>query len=306
MAENEDLLDNSDLVVLDSSDPLNLIINNAAMGDGDSTEAPPDWSQLGALWPEESVNNPPGNSKQFNEYIDFTLASSMLNVDMDMDMSLQGIEPSALHLGVSDRLDYPSFDDAFQFSSSASPADILAAQFPFTFNGGDVLMDSSGLETPNTKPRRLSVTSSSSSSGPSYSPSLDSASSPGYLSSSGSYTNDSMHSSSAVSLASLETSFDPSLPTQPSITASGVSQSSQSSPVTTTSDTFLAPATSDYSGDPAVELAQYVRQSAGILLAVPINGNGIPFQAGHLSKSVIYSPLLACLLLSDSHQCFAA
>jgi len=44
MAENEDLLDNSDLVMLDSSDPLNLIINNAAMGDGNSTEAPPDWS----------------------------------------------------------------------------------------------------------------------------------------------------------------------------------------------------------------------------------------------------------------------
>ena len=74
--------------------------------------------------------------------------------------------------------------------------------------------------------RRLSVTSSSSSSGPSYSPSLESASSPGYLSPSGSYINDSMHSSSAVELASLETSFDPSLPTQPSIMASGVSQSS--------------------------------------------------------------------------------
>jgi len=306
MAENEDLLDNSDLVVLDSSDPLNLIINNAAMGDGDSTEAPPDWSQLGALWPEESASNPSSNSKQFNEYIDFALTSSMLNVDMDV--SLQGIEPSALHLGASDRLDYPSFDDTFPFSSSASPADILAAQFPFTFNGGDVLMDSSGLETPNTKPRRLSVTSSSSSSGPSYSPSLESASSPRYLSPSGSYTNDSMHSSSAVSLAGLETSFDPSLPEQPSITASGMAQSSQSSPVTTTSDAFLAPATSDHSGDPAVELAQYVCQSAGVLLAVPINGNGVPFQAGQSfpSKGSTYSPLLACLLLSDSHRCFTA
>lgn len=301
MAENEDLLDNSDLVMLDSSDPLNLIINNAAMGDGNSTEAPPDWSQLGALWPDESASNPSGNSKQFNEYFDFTLASSMLNVDMDMDMSPQGIEPGALHLSASDRLDYPLFDDAFQFPSSVTPADILSAQLPFTFNGGDALMDSSGLETPNTKLRRLSVTSSSSSSGPSYSPSLESASSPGYLSPSGSYINDSMHSSSAVELASLETSFDPSLPTQPSIMASGVSQSSQSSPVTTTSDTFLAPAASDHSSDPAVELAQYVRQSAGVLLAVPINGNGVPFQAGHLSKSVTYSPLLACLLLSDSH-----
>jgi len=301
MAENEDLLDSSDLVVLDSSDPLNLIINNAAMDDGDSAEAPPDWSQLGALWPEESASNPSGNSKQFNEYIDFDLVSSMLNVDMDM--SLQGIEPSALHLDASNRLDYPSFDDAFQFSSSASPADILAAQFPFTFNGGDVLMDSSGLETPNTKPRRLSVTSSSSSSGPSYSPSLDSVSSPGYLSPSGSYTNDSLHNSSAVSFSSLETSFDPSLPKQPSITTSGVAQSSQSSPVTTTSDTFFVPATSDHSGDPAVELAQYVRQSAGVLLAVPMKGSGVPFQAGQSfpSKSVTYFIVLVCLLLSDSH-----
>ena len=71
--------------------------------------------------------------------------------------------------------------------------------------------------------------------------------------------------------------------------------------MTTTSDTFLAPAASDHSSDPAVELAQYVRQSAGVLLAVPINGNGVPFQAGHLSKGVTYSPLLACLLFSDSH-----
>ena len=152
MAENEDLLDNSDLVMLDSSDPLNLIINNAAMGDGNSTEAPPDWSQLGALWPDESASNPSGNSKQFNEYFDFTLASSMLNVDMDM--SPQGIEPGALHLSASDRLDYPLFDDAFQFPSSVTPADILSAQLPFTFNGGDALMDSSGLGTPNTKLRR--------------------------------------------------------------------------------------------------------------------------------------------------------
>ncbi|KXN81881.1 D-amino-acid oxidase [Leucoagaricus sp. SymC.cos] len=272
MAESEDL------IVLDSSDPLNLIINNAApMDDSDPNSAPPDWSQLGALWAtEEQVANSTStatngtgstatnNAKHYNDYLDFNMASNML--DMELDMSLHGtpangIEPGALHLGASEtRLGYPTYDDPFAFPASASPADILAAQFPFTFHGGDILVDSnsstsiSGLETPNIKERRLSVTSSSSSSGPSFSPLPESIPSPGYAS-------DSTYHSSAPSFTGSEVSFAEQQAAQPSNAAA---------------------ATQDFSGDPAAELAQRVRQSAGVMLAVPMNGSGTPFQAGPL------------------------
>ncbi|KAJ3576316.1 hypothetical protein NP233_g513 [Leucocoprinus birnbaumii] len=172
-------------------------------------------------------------------------------------------------------------DSSYEFDESASPADILAAQFPFTFNGGDTLMDTtsnSGLETPNTKPRRLSVTSSSSSSGPSFSPLPESIPSPGYLSPGGGYTSDSTHHSSAASFTNSETSLDQaSFIEQTAVTATDAAQSSQP---TTSSPAIVA--ASDFSANPAAELAQRVRQSAGVMLAVPMNGNGTPFQTGQL------------------------
>ncbi|KAF5351240.1 hypothetical protein D9756_008308 [Leucocoprinus leucothites] len=282
MAENEDL------IVLDRSDPLNLIINNAAMDDSDPNATPPDWSQLGALWSEEQVNGSNDstvNSKQFGEYLDFNMASNMLDMDMDMSLAGSGIEPSSLHLGASDRLGYP-FDDPFQFASLASPADILAAQFPLSFDGGDTLMDSSssnpGLETPNTRPRRLSATSSSSSSGPSFSPLPESIPSPGYLSPGGGYTSDSTHHSSAASFANSENSPEQSSFIERPATTNNTTQPSQPAPISISNTASPSAATQDFSNDPAAELAQRVRESAGVMLAVPMNGSGTPYQAGHL------------------------
>jgi hypothetical protein len=275
MAENEDL------TVLDTSDPLNLIINSGPMDDSDPNASPPDWSQLGALWPEEhQSSSSSGNTKQFSEFIDFNMASDMLDMDLDMTLnsSAGGIEPSILKMGASERLGYHPFDDPFQFAS-ASPADILAAQFPFAFNGGDTLMDTSstGLETPNTKPRRLSVTSSSSSSGPSFSPLTESIPSPGYLSPGGGYTSDSTHHSSTASLANSENS-------QPAATINDAAQPPKPASTTTSHNTTPSSAQSP-AADPAAELAQRVRQSAGVMLAVPMNGGGAPYQAGQLFPS---------------------
>jgi hypothetical protein len=248
---------------LDRSDPLNLIINNPAMDDAD----PPDWSQLGALWPEE---------KQFNDYLDYNMASDILDMDLDMSLTAastaSGIEPSALHLGASEaRLGYSSFDDPFGFPASASPADILAAQFPFAFHPGDSFIDppastssSTGLETPNLRQRRLSITSSSSSSGPSFSPVSESIPSPGYSS-------DSTYNSSSASFSSSETSVDQSLTEQPAVTTADAPRQPVSDASTTTPD---------FSGNPAAELAHRVRQSAGVMLAVPMNGTGAPYQPG--------------------------
>ncbi|KAF9442239.1 hypothetical protein P691DRAFT_798585 [Macrolepiota fuliginosa MF-IS2] len=238
-------------------DPLSLIIHM-----DDDSASPPDWSQLGHLWADQQDTKPQPTSDYLD--MDFSMDALASNIlDFESLSSTPGIEPSALHL---DRLGYPSFDDVhvhnasgsdpFGFPASASPADILAAQFPFTFgSNGDIVMDpamsgglgvalglGTGVETPGMKQRRLSITSSSSSSGPSFSPVPESLPSPGgsgYLSS---------DSTQQVSEASLDQA------------------------PTTTLTTAIPTPKSEFPADPAAELAQRVRQSAGVMLAVPMNG----------------------------------
>lgn len=178
--------------------------------------SPPDWSQLSALWPE----NDAGNMKSYTDAMDFGDLTS-LPMDMDFNPSMS-IEPSALHFDPMKFANYPYGDHAVYSS------DLLTAQFPFTFQ---TPYSSGELSSSNASPqlsvegrRRLSITSSSSSSGASFSPAPESIS-----------------SSASIPAYSAD-----------------VPQS-------------YTPTTSTYANDPAGELAERVRQSAGVMLALPMS-----------------------------------
>lgn len=193
---------------LDPSDPLNLLLHNTSQGsDSSSIEGssslsttPPDWSQLSALWPSGDSDDLGGTGmgKSYPDIMmDFANLSS-LNMDFNPSMS---IDPNALHF---DPMKFSTYDADSHLLSN----ELLSAHFPFTFQpnlGNDFSQPT----------RRLSVTSSSSSSGASLSPVMEPMSSP------------------VVSY-----------------------------------------------NDPAAELAQRVRQTAGVMLAVPmgahIQGNTTP------------------------------
>lgn len=208
---------------LDSVDPLNLLLQN---GDSSSDEASnsQDWSKFSTLWADsaEAV-------KPYSDMMDFADIGS-LPMDMDFNPS---IEPSALHY---DPLKYNfSYDDQFNALSS----ELLATQFPFAFQAGLAAGDFSGSSSDSsqsfTKERRLSITSSSSSSGASLSPVPESAQSPA---------------------------------------ASDIQPKEEPAP------------------DPAAALAQRVRQSAGVMLAVPMNAQ---LQGTGIHIPGMWQPLLSVL-----------
>ncbi|PPQ88539.1 hypothetical protein CVT25_009919 [Psilocybe cyanescens] len=240
---------------LDPSDPLNLLLHNSSQNADSSTSSESsqmdsshseDWSKFSALWAEvsEQSNNP---MKPYADIMDFADLNSMpMNMDFNPSMS---IEPSALHY---DSMKFAnsgmnfSYDDQYGLSS-----ELLASQFPFTFqfNGEDMSSSSSSASPQSsTKERRLSITSSSSSSGASLSPVPESI---------------------------------PSPPTYNDM----VQESTQ----------YPEAAATSFS-DPAAELAQRVRQSAGVMLAVPMNaqfqGQGVQLSAANASQSKLPIPRL--------------
>ncbi len=192
-------------------DPLNLLLQNSDSSSDEASSAQ-DWSKFSTLW--ATVQR---RGKPYSDMMDFADLSS-LPMDMDFNPS---IEPSALHY---DPMKYNfSYDDQFNALSS----ELLATQFPFAFPAGLAAGDfSSGSSSDSsqsfTKERRLSITSSSSSSGASLSPVPESVQSP--------------------APSDIQPKEEPPL-------------------------------------DPAAALAQRVRQSAGVMLAVPMNaqlqGTGI-------------------------------
>ena len=211
---------------LDPSDPLNLLLHNTSQRpetemDDESTAAQ-DWSKFSSLWADHTDQTV--TMKPYPDIMDFSDLGSM-TMDMDFDPSLT-IEPSALHYDfakVAQGMNYPQDD---QFNSYST--ELLSGPFPFTFQEALVAGDMSSASASPTsynKGRRLSITSSSSSSGASLSPVPESISSP-----------QSAGASDSV---------------QPK------AESSQ-------------PNANPYTSDPAAELAQRVRQSAGVMLAVPI------------------------------------
>ncbi|KAF9486247.1 hypothetical protein BDN70DRAFT_846753 [Pholiota conissans] len=218
---------------LDPSDPLNLILAN---GDSSSDESSQneniqDWSKFSTLWAD--ISDP---TKHYADMMDFADLST-LPMDMDFNQSMS-IEPSALHYDPM-KLNF-SYDDQF----SALSSELLASQFPFTFQSSISGSDfSSGSSSDSSiKERRLSVTSSSSSSGASLSPVPESVPSP----------NTGYNTDTQVKEEPLH--------------------------------------------DPAAELAQRVRQSAGVMLAVPMNaqlqGMGLHAPAGADGQAKIPIPRL--------------
>ncbi|KAJ3970895.1 hypothetical protein EV361DRAFT_826277 [Lentinula raphanica] len=196
---------------LDPSDPLNLLLRNSqsmdnSMDESSSGESPPDWSQLSALW-SSFEGNLTGDFKPFPDVMDYNIP---INSELDFT-SPMAIDPHALHFD-SQKL---GLDD-FSLLSDTKP--IQNNLFSFQ----------SELST-SPQGRRLSVTSSSSSSGASLSPIIDPSPAPSLL-----------DAPQVLPLNSLDAA--------------------------------------------AEELAQRVRQSAGIMLAVPMNGqshqttfNGLQF-----------------------------
>lgn len=178
-------------------DPLVLLQNGESSSD--DTENSQDWAKFSTLW------NDNAEPKPYADMMDFTSLSS-LGMDMDFNPSMS-IEPSALHYDTT-KFNF-SYDDHFNALSS----ELLATQFPFAFQSGmsDFSGSSSDSSQSFTKERRLSVTSSSSSSGASLSPVPESIHSP-----------------------AIQPKEEPA-------------------------------------SDVAAALAQRVRQSAGVMLAVPMN-----------------------------------
>uniref|UniRef100_A0A0W0F121 BHLH domain-containing protein n=1 Tax=Moniliophthora roreri TaxID=221103 RepID=A0A0W0F121_MONRR len=190
-------LSNDTNLGLDPSDPLNLWLHDTSQGsdssmdDSSAGESPPDWSQLSTLWPPSGESG--ANGKM--EGVDFSMT---LGSDMDFVNSMV-IDPNALHF---------NYD-------GISPNELLPGQhYPFTFQSdGPTTLNVNDLTLQ--RERKLSITSSSSSSGASFSPIISSPVVPGQL------------------LNHLEPRLD----------------------------------------DPAAELAQRVRQIAGVTLAVPMGAH---------------------------------
>ncbi|KAG6810565.1 hypothetical protein H0H92_011321 [Tricholoma furcatifolium] len=174
-------------LMLDPTDPLNFLLS-------------PMDDQMATMWPETQM-------KPYGD-MDF---SDLSNLSMDMDyMNAIAVEPSALH--------FNNFNPHFGFDAQAQ---LLASQFPFTFQPANDPSSPSASDSSSTQSsssvRRLSISSSVSSSGASMSPAPESISSPPIANS------------------------VPVIAQQPSTAQ-----------------------------DPAALLAERVRQSAGVMLALPM------------------------------------
>ncbi|KAJ4468828.1 hypothetical protein J3R30DRAFT_3554706 [Lentinula aciculospora] len=187
---------------LDPSDPLNLLLRNSqstdsAMDDSTTGGSPPDWSQLSALWSSSlDGGNMSGEygMKAFPDVMDYNIP---LSSELDFT-SQMAIDPHALHFDTQKL----GLDD-FSLPNELNPLQ----NYSFT----------SQLNTLASPPsRRLSIASSSSSSGVSLSPMIDSSPAPALL-----------NAPQALPLGFLDSAAD--------------------------------------------ELARKVRQSAGVMLAVPMN-----------------------------------
>jgi hypothetical protein len=164
---------------LDPSDPLNLLLhNNSNSGDSSMEDmstsssggSPPQWSQLSSLWPPNSY------MEQGGQYVDGGIKYPDLGVDLNMsfpiDMDFKpsmAVNPNSLHFDYA-RMAYPlQPSDYNQYGPLSN--ELLSASFPFTFSADHAVPN---FAEGNAKPRRLSMTSSSSSSGASLSPVLGS------------------------------------------------------------------------------------------------------------------------------------
>ncbi|TFK28532.1 hypothetical protein FA15DRAFT_633789 [Coprinopsis marcescibilis] len=237
---------------LDPSDPLNLLLHNSSQNNDslmdESTSdgsSPPDWSQLSSLW--DGSESVGGGLKPYPDLMDF---SELNTLPMDMDFNpAMGMDPGALHYDPL-KFNMPfSFEDAAAFHNVS--AEMIPPQFTFTFQGA---MNASA----------SSFSSASSSS----------------LSSPESLTKErrlSVTSSSSSSGASLS----PVMESLASPSTSYSSDASSPSPAVPK----LEVKTENFRLDPAAEIAESVRQSAGVMLAVPMSAD--------LSSQVLAQSIMA-------------
>ena len=146
---------------LDPSDPLNLLLHNTSQTTQDSTQdissqhgIPPDWSDFSILWP-----TPDRSSRENVKYPEMPIEFSPLDLDYNPSMA---VDPSALHLEST----YPQ--PPFYSPTGTLSNELLTASFPFTFGSHEFCGPYGDKKT-----RRLSMTSSSSSSGASLSPVIE-------------------------------------------------------------------------------------------------------------------------------------
>ena len=140
---------------LDPSDPLNLLLHNTAQGADSCMESSkegnvPNWSQLTSPWSMHNLDE----WKYPDMGMDFNLS---LPMSMDYNPSM-AVEPSALH-----------FDSSYH-QPPLFTSNVLPTSFPFTFGSDE---SSSPSSHGDSRQRRLSITSSSSSSGASLSPVIE-------------------------------------------------------------------------------------------------------------------------------------
>ncbi|KAI0064902.1 hypothetical protein BV25DRAFT_1914055 [Artomyces pyxidatus] len=223
-------------------------LDNSSMEDSSSSshESPPDWSQFSNLWDsEEPVTSGSGPALHANpakpdiSSLDFGLSLPLdLNLEMEFNPAISmSIDPSALHFDprIFSAQAYPALQGSV-IPSQPQPQAQFSQLSHFTNAGGDSQMLTLGTG------RRMSITSSSSSSGASFSPVL------GHATASSSSVSDSPADSPA-----------PSSDHQGSVDSS-ISRL-----------------------DPADELADRVRQAAGVTLAVPVQGQAQQHQ--HITAS---------------------
>ena len=189
-------------------------------------DSPPDWSQFSSLWDNElnTFQPQPTNTKFDPTSFDFAL-NLPLDMDLDFNPSL-AVDPAALHFN----------------------PNMLATTDLTSFPQQQVVFPQ------NLAPRRMSITSSSSS-GASFSPVLEPTG-----------------SSSIPSIPST-TAASPNLSSATHITTNGIVN------------------------DPVADLAQSVRQAAGVTLAVPVQG-----QAEHSDFSRTDIVARTNPILSNGHE----
>jgi hypothetical protein len=158
-------------MALDPADPLSLLLHADALvapSHAPPADGEPDWAALSAaLWAAEHEPKPLAAAA------DSSSAAPFADLDFDFDLGLRAmdaamaVDPAALHTGLPDPVGafYPAAPDAMP--QTPLDAFVGGATYPF-----DTLSPAS-VHQPG---RRLSVTSSSSSSGASLSPVMDPAS----------------------------------------------------------------------------------------------------------------------------------
>ncbi|GLB39084.1 putative helix loop helix domain containing protein [Lyophyllum shimeji] len=201
---------------LDPSDPLNLLLHNTSQSHSSANSSleepsreggsPPDWSQLSSLWPDNDFG---GQTKPYPDMMDFSELGS-LSLDIDLSNAI-AVEPSALHFNP---IKYNTVNTHYPYSPPTD--DLLSGHYPFTFQANSPSASDTSSQPSG---RRLSITSSVSSSGASLSPAPESV----------------------------------------------------PSPVTAKRTDFPSNATAEHLTAAAAELAERVRQSAGVMLALPMN-----------------------------------